>query len=206
MFLLLLTRTVRKLRVTICSFMSNRIGVFLAISLPPLLSSPLSFHTSLHSFVSVHLHPLFCLLFYSSFHQSLLSLSPTPLTPPGCCGPVWSMKLDFGNLFHLISVSLPATEIKPGMSKKLEIFIGAHAPSHTHTRKQSVAEAVCLDRLFILSLSSTPWWACARIHKYCRKHWLNFPFTMNCQVHAGKSPQHYCLSGRVNYQDPALNL
>lgn len=70
------------------------------------------------------------------------------------------MKLDFGNLFHLISVSLAALEIRAKMSKGLELFTGLprcpHTHEHTHKntpQQQSVDEAVCLDHLFISSLS-----------------------------------------------------
>lgn len=65
------------------------------------------------------------------------------------------MKLDFGNLFHLISVSLAASEIRAKMSKGLQDFRRfSRLRAHTHTHpQQSVDEAVCLDHLFISSLS-----------------------------------------------------
>ena len=40
------------------------------------------------------------------------------------------MRLDLGNLFHLISVSLPVSKIRPKMRKKIKVFIGVHAHAH----------------------------------------------------------------------------
>lgn len=42
------------------------------------------------------------------------------------------MRLDLGNLFHLISVSQPASEIRSQMKKKIEVFIGVHTHMHTN--------------------------------------------------------------------------